>query len=110
MAIQKRVCFDLSLSLNEVKDALAQTQYQLVSLSAGATVLGSGLIFFALARRFRRPMGDMLRGIRRVANGELDHRIPARVKDEFGELAVSFNKTVVPSTWKVSLRKERFSV
>lgn len=81
----------LSLSLDDVKDALARTQYQLVGLSAGATVLGSGLIWFALARRFRRPMRDMLRGIRRVANGDLDYRIPARVKDEFGELAASFN-------------------
>jgi two-component system NtrC family sensor kinase len=36
-------------------------------------------------------MRDMLRGIRRVANGDLDYRISARVKDEFGELATSFN-------------------
>lgn len=82
---------DLSLSLDDVKDALARTQHQLVGLSVGATVLGSGLIWFALARRFRRPMRDMLRGIRRVANGDLDYRIPARVRDEFGELATSFN-------------------
>jgi two-component system NtrC family sensor kinase len=82
---------DLSLSLDDVEAALARNQLQLASVSVAATLLGGGLIWLALARRFRRPMRDMLRGIRRVANGDLIYRIPRRVADEFGELAVSFN-------------------
>ncbi len=82
---------ELSLDLEEVEENLARSRRQLISVSVGGTLVGGGLIWFGLARRFRRPMRDMLRGIRRVANGDLDYRIPARIPDEFGELAASFN-------------------
>jgi two-component system NtrC family sensor kinase len=82
---------DLSLSLEEVETALFQSQLQLGGLSLLALILGGGLLWFAMARRFRRPMHDVLSGIRQVADGDLNHRIPARVRDEFGELAESFN-------------------
>jgi two-component system NtrC family sensor kinase len=78
---------DLSLSLDEEEAALFRSQLQLGGLSLLALILGGGLLWFAMARRFRRPMHDVLSGIRQVADGDLNHRIPARVRDEFGELA-----------------------
>ncbi len=82
---------DISLSLNDVEQDLARLRFRLVVLSAATIALGGALIWFALARRFRSPMEDLLRGIRRVAAGDLSHRIPERSSDEFGELARSFN-------------------
>ncbi len=82
---------DLSLSLEDVEEALVLNQRTLGAVSLASTLLGGGLLWLALSKRFRRPIGDVLRGVRRVSRGDLSHRIPTRVSDEFGELAQSFN-------------------
>jgi two-component system NtrC family sensor kinase len=82
---------EVSLSLEDAEKDFARRQATLAGIAVGAILLGAGLLSFALMRRFRRPMRDLLRGIRRVAAGDLDHRIPERARDEFGELARSFN-------------------
>jgi two-component system NtrC family sensor kinase len=82
---------DISLPLGEVERNLAETQVWSAALSAASVLAGALVVWLVLARRFRRPMQDLLRGIRRVANGDLTHRITARSNDEFGELARSFN-------------------
>jgi len=82
---------DIGRSLEDVQADLNREQIRLVGLSIAATALGGILLWFSLAQRFRRPMRDVLSGIRRVASGDLKHRIPTRTRDEFGELAGSFN-------------------
>jgi two-component system, NtrC family, sensor kinase len=39
-----------------------------------------------------RPVKELIRGTHRVADGELDYRLPVRSDDELGDLARSFNK------------------
>ncbi|MBI4875389.1 MAG: HAMP domain-containing protein [Acidobacteria bacterium] len=82
---------ELDLSLEDVEKDLARNQAALAVLSAGTALAAGGLLGFALMRRLRRPLRDLLGGIRRVAAGELSHRIPERSRDEFGEVAQSFN-------------------
>jgi two-component system NtrC family sensor kinase len=82
---------DIGRSLEDVQADLNKWQIRLVGLSIAAAALGGILLWFSLAQRFRRPMRDVLSGIRRVASGDLKHRIPTRTRDEFGELARSFN-------------------
>jgi two-component system NtrC family sensor kinase len=82
---------DISLSLENMQADLNRWRIRLVELSMAASALGGILLWFSLAQRFRRPMRDVLTGIRRVASGDLKHRIPTRTHDEFGELARSFN-------------------
>jgi len=82
---------EIGRSLEDVQADLNRWQIRLVGLSIAAAALGGILLWFSLAQRFRRPMRDVLSGIRRVASGDLKHRIPMRTRDEFGELAGSFN-------------------
>ena len=82
---------DLRFSLGEVEAALRRRGVELGCLALAALLLGGGLLWLTLGRRFRQPMRKLLRGIRRVADGELSHRLTARIPDEFGELADSFN-------------------
>lgn len=82
---------EVSISLEDAEKDFAHRQATLAGLSLGTILAGGGLLGFAVMRRFRRPMRDLLRGIRRVAAGDLEHRIPERTRDEFGELAQSFN-------------------
>jgi two-component system NtrC family sensor kinase len=82
---------DISLPMDEVERNLAQTRLWSIGLSAASVLAGAMVIWLVLARRFRRPMRDLLRGFRRAAAGDLKHRVRERSNDEFGELARSFN-------------------
>jgi two-component system NtrC family sensor kinase len=82
---------DLGLSLREVEEALAENQLKIGAASLTAILLGGGLLWLALAFRFSRPMSEVMSGIRRVASGDLNYRIPVHQRDEFGQLAASFN-------------------
>jgi PAS domain S-box-containing protein len=62
-------------------------------------LLGVGIIVLALAaglgflgaRRITQPVGALVEGTRRLATGDLEHRIVERSRSELGELAASFN-------------------
>jgi len=82
---------DISLPLDEAERGLAETRAWSVALSVASVLAGAIVVWVVLGRRFRRPMRDLLRGIRRVAAGDLAHRVTGRSNDEFGELAHSFN-------------------
>ena len=82
---------EVRLSLQEMNEALDRTQLKIRVASIATILLGGGLLWLALAFRFRRPMRDVLHGIRHAAKGNLDYRIPMRIHDEFGQLAESFN-------------------
>lgn len=61
------------------------------------TALSLGLtatVAFAVAQRITVPVSDLLRGTRRIMEGDLGHRVDARSRDEIGELANSFNAMV----------------
>ena len=61
------------------------------------TALSLGLtatVAFAVAQRITVPVSDLLRGTRRIMEGDLGHRVDARTRDEIGELANSFNAMV----------------
>ena len=49
------------------------------------------LLGLFLTRQFTKPIRALKRGAARIANGELAYRVKVDSKDEFGELASSFN-------------------
>ncbi|OGQ50821.1 MAG: hypothetical protein A2W66_10895 [Deltaproteobacteria bacterium RIFCSPLOWO2_02_56_12] len=59
-------------------------------LSLGVTAA----VAFAVARHITVPVRDLLHGTRRIMEGDLEHRVEARARDEIGELATSFNAMV----------------
>ena len=83
---------DVHLSLARVDAQSASQQQWLLWFSAGALVLlclVSGWFVFVVVHR---PIQALIRGTKRVATGDLDHRIDVQSKDELGQLAESFNK------------------
>ena len=60
----------------------------------GIFAVSLGLAFMvglSLAWRMGRPVRDLARGVRRVAEGDLDAVVPVQTWDEMGELARGFN-------------------
>ncbi|MDP7449554.1 MAG: HAMP domain-containing protein, partial [Candidatus Latescibacteria bacterium] len=68
-------------------DALEET---LLGVGALVLALATALSFLG-ARRITRPVGALVEGTRRLATGDLQHRIVDRSRSELGELAESFN-------------------
>jgi len=83
---------DADLSLDTVDAQLAQQQRQLVGFTAGAVLLVSLVSVLFIWVVVHKPIRELTRGTQRVAQGELDFRLPVRSSDEIGALAGSFNK------------------
>ncbi len=62
-----------------------------IALSTGAIVLGICLLAFLFARILTQPVKRLVAAVQRVSAGELGFTVPVTSRDEFGELASSFN-------------------
>ncbi len=92
---------DVAISLDERDRLLQGTTYTLVAGALLAVAAVCGLVAFSLHRGVERPVRSLLRGTRRVAEGDFAHRIAAEGQDEIAELASSFNEMTA------SLQKSR---
>jgi two-component system, NtrC family, sensor kinase len=82
---------DVTLSLASLDAELAAAARRTTAFAA-TTILALALILAALLRRnVIRPVHALVDGTRRVAQGDLDYRLPAAAPDELGELSRSFN-------------------
>jgi signal transduction histidine kinase len=75
-------------------------------------LLAVAALFAILGRRFIRPLGELVEGVRQVERGRFDQKVTVRSKDEFGELADSFNAMVdtLRETREELVRKERLAM
>ncbi|MBN2001924.1 MAG: GAF domain-containing protein [Anaerolineae bacterium] len=109
-----RYTFRLEDTLYEVgygyfayRQMLHQKAIPLVYVTIGITLL----VWFVFPVFYRStlvaPLGDLLRGVTRLNNGDLDVTVPVRVADEIGFLARSFNGMVASlRTLTADLRQE----
>jgi len=78
------------MSLEDVQSAIRRTRLTLILIG-----IGGFLLSFAgatvLARRIARPLQRLVDGTVRISRGDFVHRIPARSRDEIGDLARAFN-------------------
>lgn len=62
-----------------------------IALSTGAIVLAVCLLALLFSRILTRPVKKLVAAVQRVSSGELGITVPVTSRDEFGELASSFN-------------------
>ncbi len=80
----------IQFSLDQAMGFLGRIEQVLLMIGAGV-LLAAALISFTGVGRITRPVEALVDGTRRLASGELAHRIPSVSRDEIGELAESFN-------------------
>ena len=78
-------------SLDEALGFLTTLERTLLALGLGV-LLAAALISFVGVARIARPVRALVEGTRRLASGDLAHRLPVTSRDELGELAGSFNE------------------
>ena len=78
-------------STSHLDDAFLASQTRNLLLFGLAALTLSLLAAWLLARHFGAPIRDLASGVRKIADGGLDARIPVSRSDELGELATDFN-------------------
>jgi two-component system, NtrC family, sensor kinase len=82
---------DVAMSLEDEDRAVAALASRTVLLGALGVVLIALTVGFFVSGYVLHPVGEMVVATKRVARGNLEHRIPVRRTDELGELGGSFN-------------------
>ncbi len=78
-----------------------------IALSTGAIVLAVCLLALLFSRILTRPVKDLVAAVQRVSGGELGITVPVTSRDEFGELASSFNEMSTSLQTKQQLIEEQ---
>jgi two-component system NtrC family sensor kinase len=92
---------DIIYPLNKIDQTMRSNTFTIVGLSLGFVILAAFLVSFLVNRMVYLPLRDLEEGAQRLATGDLEKPIPIRSKDEFGQLAASFNSMTA------ALRKSR---
>lgn len=82
---------DIIYPLDEIEHTLRSNTYTVFGLSFGFIILAGLLLSYLIHRMIYLPLRDLEDGAARLAGGDLENAIPVRSKDEFGQLAESFN-------------------
>ncbi|HEV8675117.1 MAG TPA: methyl-accepting chemotaxis protein, partial [Methylomirabilota bacterium] len=89
-----------------ILDAARQSGYQLLMVFAGVAVVAVLLgVFFA--RRIAKPVGQLVTAAQRVGQGDLTKLAPVTSSDEIGQLAETFNQSIVRLRSQVQTEAER---
>jgi methyl-accepting chemotaxis protein len=85
-----RVGMDKSI----ITTAAVQAGNFLLMIFGGVALVAvlAGVVF---ARRITRPVGALLSGAERVGRGDLSQLVPVTSRDEIGQMAVTFNDSIV---------------
>lgn len=81
---------EIYLSAQEIAEARERLSRALVTVSFTACLVAAGAAFF-LARILTRPIRVLVRDLRAVSRGNLDHQSQVSSSDELGDLARTFN-------------------
>jgi len=83
---------DADLSLATADEQFSRHQASLTWFLVGSIVFGVGAAMVFMWIFVYRPVKGLIAGTHRVADGDLDYRLPVGSEDELGDLAASFNK------------------
>ena len=95
---------DIAYSLDDVDQELKTHTLRIIVICLAFVVLVFTSVGILLQRLIYRPLQDMESGAKKITLGNLDHSIPVRSDDEFGQVASSFNKMTL------ALKKSMFEM
>jgi len=82
---------DIVYPLEQINQTIRKTTVSIVVLALGFIILAAILVSLLVHRTVYQPLADLKDCAARLADGDLDQKIPVRSRDEFGQLAESFN-------------------
>ena len=92
--IQPLIHAETVKAAEEAQDSTNQAGIALLALGVIALMVG-GVAAWTMSRSIMVPVRALVAGADSVGRGELDHKIDIKNKDEFGHMAIAFNRMVV---------------
>ena len=83
---------DLVISLDKTDKEISRFKEWLVAFAVFVFLTTSAVIIFFVLRFVKRPIGKMIDGTRRIANGEYLSRIDVDQVDEMGQLSLAIDR------------------
>ncbi|MCH8092277.1 MAG: HAMP domain-containing protein [Proteobacteria bacterium] len=91
--IQPLIHAETAKAANRAQASTDAASVSLLVLGVIASMFG-GATAWGMSRTIVRPIRALVAGAKTVGGGDLDHRIVIESKDEFGHLAIAFNRMV----------------
>ncbi|MGD2091176.1 MAG: ATP-binding protein [Candidatus Aminicenantes bacterium] len=85
---------DVGISLARIDNELKRNQVIFILFTLVALLCFSLIITLFIQRLVTKPVKKLVKGTRKIAQGDLEVEIPVKTKDEIGQLAISFNHMV----------------
>ncbi len=82
---------DVSLSLAEADQEVAETKRQLIFFALSLLAVISAILITFTLLFVNRPLSSLLKATRQIASGDYEHQIIPQTDDEVGDLAQSFD-------------------
>jgi two-component system NtrC family sensor kinase len=82
---------DIVYPLDKIEQDIRKSTFTIIGLALGFVIAVALLVTLLVNRFVYLPLRDLEAGAGRLAAGDLEKTIPVRSKDEFGQLAASFN-------------------
>ncbi len=83
---------DIGMSLAEVDKDIKGAQNKMIFFAVIGFLVISVALSISINRYVTRPVGELVKGTKKVAEGDLDYSIPVKTKGELAQLASSFNQ------------------
>ena len=81
--------FSPAATLNRLIETLFK---EIIITGFAALLLAWALIYLTVHHLVRRPLQKLMDGVKFIAGGQLDYKVPVYARDELGRLASSFNE------------------
>jgi len=83
---------DIGMSLAEVDKEIKEAQNKMIIFAVIAFLIISVTISISINRYVNRPVRELVKGTKKIAEGDLSYSILIKTEDEIGQLASSFNQ------------------
>lgn len=83
----------MGLQIDEILGEVSTVKSLLISLIAGAVVVGAIIIFF-VSGAISKPIKKITKAAKQIADGDFNVELDVKSKDEVGQLASAFNLTI----------------
>lgn len=81
-----------SISLSSLEEMTQEMIFTISILSGIFMIISFFLIFLLFNWFITKPIGELMKGVRGMSKGEMEHKVRVTSNDELGELSSAFNK------------------
>ena len=94
----------IGFSKDEILQPINRATSAIIAATVLVTLLAVIAIFF-ISGKMTRQVDEMIAGVRRLSDGNMNHEIAVVARDELGDLAIEFNRMMVHMREKLQMQK-----